>query len=228
MKDTDRPPGSDAVCFTAGPKGAPFAAGVIHSYLAADRLAPKVAAGVSMGAVSAAALERCYRELPAQGDPQEREFRRWFWYREYLNALSNSPLDVIWSAIPDPVDFFADKPPVADLSAKNLPDDLQKQEANARKNYYRLVKLGVWLGGLRISVHDVADSLVKWVRYKEKYSFWVWQGMSLYAGLGVIALKVLLHVTFSPQWVIERLPWLKGRRFPRPIFGWPAWLAAVA
>src|SRR5438105_9783566 len=105
----DRKPGHDAVCFTAGAKGAPFAAGVIHAYLAADRPAPKVTAGISMGGLSAAGLERCYREL-SKGGGGDREVLRWSWFRRYLDAITNAPLDVIWNAIPDPVDFFADKP----------------------------------------------------------------------------------------------------------------------
>jgi hypothetical protein len=53
----------DAICFTSGPSGAAFSACVIHAWLAADREAPLIAAGVSMGSVSAVALEFCYREL---------------------------------------------------------------------------------------------------------------------------------------------------------------------
>jgi len=52
------PPSStpDAVCFTAGVIGIPFAAGVIHAYLASGRDAPLVAAGISGGALNAAAM----------------------------------------------------------------------------------------------------------------------------------------------------------------------------
>src|SRR5215471_408790 len=56
----------DGVCFTAGITGAPFAAGVIHAYLAADRRPPLVVAGISIGALSAAAMQRAYRELHDQ------------------------------------------------------------------------------------------------------------------------------------------------------------------
>ncbi len=228
MPHQDREAGRDAVCFTAGPKGAPFSAGMIHAYLAADRPAPKVTAGISMGALSAAALERCYRELPPSGAPEHREIGRWRWFRRYLEAISNSPLDVIWNAIPDPIDFFADKPPVADLSVQPLPQKLQDEEREARTNYYRLVKLGLWLAGLRISVGDVARCAVSWVRFKERYGLWFWQMLHFAASWFVIGVKLLLHFCFSPQFIIEKVKRLGGRSFPRPLFGWPAWSIAVA
>ena len=242
----DRRPGRDAVCFTAGPKGAPFSAGVIHAFLAADRAAPKVAAGISMGALSAAALERCYRELEKSGNG-EREVRRWTWFRRYLNAVTIDPLDIIWNAIPDPIDFFADKPPVSDLSVRSLPEALQIEEREARESYYRLVKLGGWLAGLRVSVRDVAQSAVMWVRYKERYGYWILQAARFYLSCAVIALKLITHLCFSPHFIVERplkrakawhhwfgwLPkrWLKALRrtpVPFPLFGWRAWIVAVA
>jgi predicted acylesterase/phospholipase RssA len=207
---------------------------MIHAYLAADRPAPKVAAGISMGALSAAALERCYRELPppstepSEVEPAEREVGRWRWYRRYLDAITNSPLDIIWNAIPDPIDFFADKPPVADLSVKPFPQTLQDEEHEARTNYYRLVKLGLWLAGLRISVADVARCAVSWVRYKERYGLWFWQMLRFYASWFIIGAKLLVHFCFTPQFIIEKTKWARGRSIPRPLFGWPAWIVAVA
>ena len=230
MPNKDREPGRDAVCFTAGIKGAAFSAGVIHAYLAADRKAPKVAAGISTGALSAAALERCYRELerPAgtSDTDKEREVRRWSWFRRYLETITNAPLDVIWHAIPDPVDFFADKPPVSDLSVNALPEELQKEEAKARRNYYRLVKLGLWLAGLGVSVHDVATTIVAWVRFKERYGLHRFERVRFHTSRIIILTKIFLHVVLSPQFSSERpewkwLGWLK--RFPRPLFGWAAW-----
>ncbi|MGH9666686.1 MAG: hypothetical protein ACRD9L_19860, partial [Bryobacteraceae bacterium] len=228
MQERDRVPGKDAVCFTAGHKGAPFSAGVIHAYLAADRPAPKVAAGISTGALSAAAIDRVYRELHKSSGTGDREARRWSWFRRYLDLLSRSPLDVIWSAIPDPVDFFADKPPVADLSARALPKRLQREEVEARQNYFRLVKLGLWVSGLRISVRDVAACVVSYVRFRERYGYWIWQGMLFPVRCGLILVKLFLHHGFSPQFIVERRKWTRWLPFPRPLFGWPTWLLAVA
>ena len=227
MPNQASPPRGEAVCFTAGIKGAAFSAGVIHAYLASDRHPPKVAAGISTGALSAAALERCYRELVPGGPPPEREIRRWGWFRRYLDAITWEPLDVIWNAIPDPVDFFADKPPVSDLSAETLPPQLKKEEAEARQNYYRLVKLGLWLAGLRVSVRDIARTLISRVRFKEHYGYPRFERLRFYAGLTWIVSKVVLHLCFSPQFTVERQKWTGGRRFPRPLFGWPAWFVGV-
>ena len=66
MPDTNQKPsyeeGSDAVCFTAGTEVAAFGAGTIHAYLATERAAPVVVAGISSGAIVAAVMKRCYAE----------------------------------------------------------------------------------------------------------------------------------------------------------------------
>lgn len=115
LQDTLAGEGKDAVCFTAGFSGALFGAGTIHAYLAARRANPQVAAGISMGALSAAAMQRCYQELD-RAKPQEKESKRWAWFRRYLTALSDQPLSIFWDSIPDQSDFFADFPPILDPS----------------------------------------------------------------------------------------------------------------
>src|SRR5258708_2360549 len=136
MANQDRKPGTDAVCFTAGPRGIPFSAGVIHAWMASDREAPPVIAGISSGALSAAALARaCEKRDGVKTEalsPDERESRRWVWFRQYLDAITNEPLKPIWDAMPDPDDYFADKPPVKDLSVQQLPEDIQRAEARSR------------------------------------------------------------------------------------------------
>ncbi|MBI1790726.1 MAG: patatin-like phospholipase family protein [Acidobacteria bacterium] len=213
-----RPPGKDAVCFTAGAKGAPFNAGVIHAYLAADREPPKIAAGISIGALSAAAMQRCYQELAKAPAGGQREARRWTWFRRYFEDLSYDPLNVIWHAVPDPVDFFADKPPVADLSC---PRPLRHKEEEARRRYHRLVKLGVWLAGMRVSIRDIASTIVHYVRFKEQYGGWPLQAVLCLARSLKMALLVFVHFVASPAWLAE------GKK-RRPLFGWPAWIGAVA
>jgi len=245
------PPG-DALCFTAGYKGGPFAAGVIHAWLAADREAPVVAAGISFGALSAAALQRCYQELEkAAADvrgrkedlPKEREVRRWRWFRRYLNTLSESPLRALWQAFPDPVDFFSDRPPVRDRS---VPEGLSRAEARSRHNYYLLVKLGRWLARLPLSLHTVVEGIVAYVRKKERYGgIAPLRWLAVAAFVARVGLLTLSHLVLSPQWFSQRSfrPPLSGleqksrrRRVAhafgalrfRPLFGWDVWLTAVA
>lgn len=116
------------MCFTAGPKGAAFGAGVVHAWLASDRLPPLVAAGISTGAVTAAAMRTAFQKLESAEESRLEE-ARWAWFRRYLDAVTVSPLDFIWKSVPDPVDFFADKPPVQDLSTDLLPEPLKFQAA---------------------------------------------------------------------------------------------------
>lgn len=91
---------TDAVCFTARPDGARFSDVVIHAFLPSDRPAPKLAVGISSGALSAAGMERAYREVnQSDSDAPNREVARWRWFRRFLDAITKAPPDVIcWSA----------------------------------------------------------------------------------------------------------------------------------
>ena len=66
----------DAVCFSAGITGVAFGAGVIHAYLASDRKPPLIIAGISLGAVTAAAMERSYYFFARE---KSRQDSRSFW-----------------------------------------------------------------------------------------------------------------------------------------------------
>ena len=159
--------GKDAVCFTAGMEGAAFSAGVIHAYLAADREPPKVVAGISMGALSAAAMQKAYRDfLSRKNEGMDTEAARWAWYRRYLTELSDRPLDVLWEGIPDPSDFFAEMPPVRNPA---VPETLREDQERARRSRFLLLRLGRWLAGLRVTVKQVFDLAVQYVRWKEGY-----------------------------------------------------------
>ena len=224
----DREPGTDALCFTAGPKGIPFSAGVIHAWLAADRAAPKVAAGISSGALAAAAIERACRQRDSAGSPDQQEASRWIWFRRYVNAITYDPLNAIWDAIPNPVDFFAEKPPVKDLSISSLPKRYHAEEELARRHYYRLVKIGIWLGRLRITVRDVARCVIARVRYRERYAVWRWQFVRFQLCRVKILSKVLLQLCLRPQFVFEReASEEESAPQPRPLFGWIPWLIAT-
>ncbi len=226
-----RPGGQDAVCFTAGLRGAAFGAGVIHAWLASDREPPLASAGISVGALSAAAMQKAYRELespsPAAGPPAphqggaELERRRWNWYRRYLDAVTNQPLRFLWKAIPDPVDFSADKPPVNDLSA---PPEAGNQN-DARRHFHLLTKLGVWIGGLPVRVSTIAAIAVHYVRWKEHYGWWRLSRFLCIAGVAKAAAGAWWRLAWSPGFFSERS---FGRRGFRPLFGWFAWLVSLA
>jgi predicted acylesterase/phospholipase RssA len=217
--------GNDAVCFTAGFSGATFGAGTIHAYLAADRDAPRIAAGISMGSLSAAALQRCYKELKpfprdsvAQAPAKEveeyrgrREAARWAWFRRYLTLLSERPFSVIWEGLPDQSDFYADMPPVRDTTVRKFPDENTReewteQERLSRRELYLFVKFGNWLATLPLRFSRIADYFVTYVRVKErnpekwlqswlKYRFWNWLALFF---------PVLWHICVSRQWFPER------------------------
>ncbi len=201
-----RTEGNDAVCFTAGLAGAAFGAGTIHAYLSADRAAPKVAAGISMGALNAAAMQRVYRELlesASKKDPAKvTEAARWRWFRQYVEALADRPLNVFWDAIPDQSDFFADMIPICDTST---PPYFQGDEMAARRDRYLLVKLGRWLARSPVKVSQFASAIVNYVRIKEKYPLWekVKGGAALARTALVMLIFVILHGFWSPEFFPE-------------------------
>lgn len=229
LKDTLAGEGKDAVCFTAGFSGALFGAGTIHAYLAARRANPQVAAGISMGALSAAAVQRCYQELDRAQQPQEKESERWAWFRRYLAALSDQPLSIFWDSIPDQSDFFADFPPILDPST---PPDLQPAEKEARRRRYLLVKLGQWFSGLPVQIRTATSTAVMWVRAHEKYPglrLLRWLMFAFWAGR--LAGGIAWHVARAPQFFSYRYEleeWKQRIRWwGRPLFGWKIWLLSL-
>ena len=184
-------------------------------------------------------MQHAYREVEkASPDAGDLEVPRWTWFRKYLHTLSDSPLEFLWRAIPDPVDFFADKPPVVDLSC---PPALEEAEAESRRHYYVLTRLGAWLGGLPISVRTIARAAISYVRWNERYGLWGLMWVVHKITLLVIALRVLARLCL-PSFVSERtfrVEPAKGSRFEerfryhvwswrvRPLFGWPVWAISL-
>ncbi len=237
QSSAEQPVAGEAVCFTAGTSGAVFALGTIHAWLAADRQPPKVVAGISAGALSAAAFQKAYRELAAL-DPalnpsanlteDDRESARWRWFRTYLDAVSRTSLGVLWKAFPDPVDFFADQPPVRDRSRPEL---LKHEERAARLHYYRLTKLGIWLGGLPIRLSTVVRYLTHYVRARENYAGGAWQWLPMiWQGVKAGAL-LLVYIARKPLFIAE---WrFRDEGDPAtsafsPLLGWKTWLTAMS
>ena len=204
------PEGHDAVCFTAGNKSAIVGAGTIHAYLASRREPPKVAAGISLGAANAAAMQRVYRELAnAEGKgPEIQEAARWAWFRRYLAAFVDAPQEIFWNAIPDQSDFFADMEPMQDPA---VPEKFRPDEPATRRALYLKVKLGRWLSQLPITVRLCSSTLVNYVRMREKYSpsQRVWGAIRFTSNLLWLGLLLIVRVAISPHFFPER-------RFPTP------------
>jgi len=196
---SDSSDGSDAICFTSGFPGATFGAGTIHAYLAADREPPKVVAGISLGTLSAAVMQRSYDDLQqaksklteaenaltnAPNDAQRAQAvaqakdalpgARWKFFRKYLATITNRPFDVIWKGIPDPADFLAELPPIKDPVPETITDPKLRrkwkdEELASRNELYLFVKLGHWLAKSPVRISTIANLLVSYVRSKEQY-----------------------------------------------------------
>ena len=225
--------GDDAVAFTSGPAGAPFSAGVVHAWLAADRKQPLVATGISMGAVAAAAMRRVYEELE-HVDEDHLEVKRWRWFQRYHQVVTENPFAPLWKALPDPVDFFAETPPVQDPSiALDLAEDptyayLLQSSEDARRHFYLLVRLGGWLGTLPVRVSSIATAIVMYVRTKEGYGRSFATSISLVMQLTVILAGLWIHAVFQPKLMSERqFSGTDQRSGRRPLFGWGVYLLVL-
>ena len=153
---------AEAICFTAGAQGAAFGAGVIHAWLASDRKQPRVVAGISTGLISAAAMQRSMHERGSEEDRTEAS--RWRWFQRYLKDVTDSPLNAIWKALPDPVDYWSPTAPVRDTSC---PPELKPAERAARYQYWHLVKLGKFISAFRITVGQLGRLAILKVRRDE-------------------------------------------------------------
>ncbi len=226
----------DAVCFTAGAAGALFGAGTIHAHLATDRPTPAVVAGISVGALSAVAMQRCYRELEKARDPAatppstpvQIESARWRWLRRYVAALADKPMNVFWDSIPNPSDFFAETnaPPLRDLAIAKSQGDLDTEQMAANRKKYLLTRLGIWFAGLSVSVDKLGTAVVHYVRFKEGYMGGatgrllklIWSALSICA-------RLISHIILHPLYVREGV-FDKSNTAPRPLLGWRLYLAA--
>ena len=220
----------DAVCFTAGLQGVSFGAGTVHAYLASDRTPPKVTAGISVGALTAAVMERCYRELRES----RTEAARWTWFRRYLSFLLDHPYDVAWHAIPNPSDFVADLPPVAETGLPTQPDgspdpEWVLREAKARRKLHIIARFGRWCSHLPLTLSSAGWIAVRYVRYEEENQWW--NAVALWARIlwleWVVLLQIILRPQFFPEWQF-RAGGKMISHFPlRPLFGWKLWLATL-
>jgi predicted acylesterase/phospholipase RssA len=236
---------ADAVCFSAGLSGPFFSAGVTHAYLAADRQPPKVVAGISGGALSAAAMQRCYRELDSAKKevtagvlhPQQVEGRRWKWFRHYLQSLLHRPLDFVWHSIPDLPDFLTGLPTPKETalprSEDGSPDpEWEDSEAQSRRSLRIMVQLGVWLASLGIRIRDIAWLAVRWVRFREDYPKLVIPGLRvnlirlytvacLLARAVYVVIQLIIHTCVHPRFIWE---WQFQMKAAKPRSNIPFWL----
>jgi predicted acylesterase/phospholipase RssA len=204
MTPAGSPEGHDGFCFTAGVRAAVMGVGTIHACLASRRQPPVVVAGISLGALNAAAMQRAYREIAgASGkDGAEQEAARWAWFREYLDTVSDEPFRMLWQAVPDQSDFFADMIPIRDTS---VPAQFRDAETEARRQLYLKVKLGRWLAKLPISVRLVASAVVNYVRAVEKYPLpqrvISWTKLTMNGSW--LAFLLVCRTAFAPQFFPE-------------------------
>jgi predicted acylesterase/phospholipase RssA len=237
---TPRDASLEAVCFTAGVDGTPFAAGVTHAYLAADRPPPAVIAGISSGALSAAAMAASFEELASCHEEKERnEARRWRWFRSYLDALANRPLDVFWRGLPSFAEFSTLGGRLRPLPDPAIPQDsfLKEAERDALKRRFLLQHLGQWICHLPLKMKDIAGLFVNSAVARERNIGTWWErcmATARFLGLAVLSvLQFLLHLVVTPQFLNQAhylQPTKSGkRRSPRlrPLFGWRGWLGST-
>lgn len=224
------------MCFTAGLPGVSFGAGTIHAYLASDRTPPKVAAGISTGALTAAVMERSYRELLES----RTEAARWTWFRRYLSFLLDRPYDVTWNAIPNPSDFVADLPPVTETVLPARPDgspdpEWEWREAKARRRLHIIARFGRWCSHLPVTVASIGWIAVRYARHRERHfpmpvARW-WNALALWTRVlwfeWLVLIQIIIRPQFFPEWRFRTRGKMISHLPLRPLFGWKLWLATV-
>src|SRR5207248_5071846 len=117
-------------------------------------------AGMSLSALTATVMERCYNSMGSSRS----EADRWKWFRRYLSFLLDHPYDVLWDAIPNPSDFLADLPPVRD---PGLPVDPKSEigeayqqakdfDVQARRRLHLLAQGAQWIARIPAKLSGVA------------------------------------------------------------------------
>jgi len=134
-----------AFTFRAGGFDTVIQLGVIHALMVSDRRAPDAVAGVSAGALNAAALAEVLRE------PREQQVGR---LREFLNAYRDAPREFRMAFLPDTYELEAQEP----LGSLQLPihcgkEREERNEAVGAKT--GLIQLFNMLFSLRIPVSIV-------------------------------------------------------------------------
>lgn len=91
-----------ALAFRGGGYDAVIQLGVIHALLVSERRAPDVVAGVSAGAINAAALAEVFQEKSSEARVAR--------LREFLNAYRDAPREFRRAFLPDPYEVDAQAP----------------------------------------------------------------------------------------------------------------------
>jgi predicted acylesterase/phospholipase RssA len=158
-------------------------------------------------------------------DGEDLEVKRWRWYQCYYDAVTDNPIGPLWKALPDPVDFFAETPPAKDPS---VPDELYEDSENARRHFYLLSSLGVWLAHLPVRVSTLITFIVMYVRRRENYGNKIQNWFLFYWNAFIGVLGIIFHLVRRPQWVWERSFESNPRRKGvRRLFGWATYLLAL-
>ena len=190
----------EVVCFTAGPRAARFGLGVVHAWLAADRPPPVATAGISLGALNAAALVRALRAVTA-AKPEHREAARWGWFRRYVRGRRGALRRLLGEVLPEPKDLFLDRGEAPDPAAA---PDLSASAAEAARHKMRLVRLANWWLRLPLTGADMASIVGAAFRYRDARA--LPSRIARAAGVVVSLHRLMFHVA----WRGLRLPTAGG------------------
>lgn len=112
------------VAFPGGGMDTAMQLGVIHAFLVARRKAPDLVAGISAGAIHAAAMAEVLQEkAPGATDETDHDVQRAARFREFLEAFHNAPSTAFRGFFPDPLETSS----ASALKAVRLPRHFKEE-----------------------------------------------------------------------------------------------------
>ncbi|HYL06605.1 MAG TPA: patatin-like phospholipase family protein, partial [Thermoanaerobaculia bacterium] len=203
--------------------------GVAHALLVARGIAPDYVAGISAGAINAAALAEVLQagqDMPHENERRDVQIET---FRKFLAAFEELPAELLRSMLPDAYELKATKP----LDPIDLPvhfdreRDAREEASQARAGLIRLmnrlleIRLSVsavtWIANRILTFMGAAEEPSRATRLRRRarslLSLW-WIGFRHMGALGVIAWPLVIAAYLRPSWRDQR-----GGRAVRDLIG---------
>jgi predicted acylesterase/phospholipase RssA len=195
-----------ALAFYGGGFDAAMHLGVVHALLVTRGKAPDYVAGLSAGAVTAAALAEILKAGEDRSDRERRDMQVDS-LRRFLNAFQEVPKELLFSLLPDTYEINATRPllpvelPIHFKAERDGRDDANKTRAGLIRIMNRLLKVQLTVSAAAVIINRVlrfvaaSEEVSRWQRIRER----VWHATFLWF-LGYRHMVVIAPTVRSLLW----------------------------